>query len=636
MPPAATEPISVLLVDDDSQLLRTLADILKRRGYDPQVATSGHAGLALARQGTMPAIALVDLRLPDMDGLEVIAGLRHLSTLTETVILTGHASVDSAVRALREQSHDYLVKPVAPDQLLSTLERASERWRRRQAEEALRQAEERSLLLLENISEIVAVIDQEGTMRYVSPSFRRVLDRDADHLLKESLVDLVHPDDRAAALELISGPLASPGSRGAIEIRALHGNGTWRSMECLVTNLVDRPAVGGFLLSARDVTDARRFEAQVRQAQKMETVGNLAGGMAHDFNNVLTAVIGYSELLLANPEITAEARADVEEIRKAGERASHLTRHLLAFARSQPTEPRLMNVNEHVGDLARMLQRLIGEHISLEVNPAPLNAMIRADPSQFDQVLMNLAVNGRDAMGENGTLTVAIENLQRQEQGLDGVPAGDYVRVTVSDTGAGMPEEVRTRAFEPFFTTKEAGKGTGLGLSTCYGIVQQAGGAISIDSELGRGTSVHTWWPRAASGTATAPSVRRTPVSFVGSERILVVDDDPAVRQLTSAALQRQGYAITVCANGDAAIGLLESGEPFDLLLTDIVLPGVGGQELARLARKACPAIRVLFMSGYDKTWASTATRRPGPTLTKPFTPAELTARIRAVLDEEQ
>ncbi|HEX5475696.1 MAG TPA: response regulator [Vicinamibacterales bacterium] len=630
MPPVSTDPsLDVLVVDDDNQLLRTLSDILKHRGYSPHTASSGSAGLALATHGTV-AIALVDLRLPDMDGLEVVAELRRLSQLTETVILTGHASVDSAVRALREQSHDYLVKPVAPDQLFSTLTRASERWRRRHAEEALRRAEERSLLLLENISDIIAVVGDEGRIEYASPSLARTLGYDQDSIRAVDALELVHPEDRSAVAGAGYALAAEPGSVGTVEARVLHLDGTWRTLEGHVTNLLDRSAVRGFLVSARDVTDARALELQMRQAQKMETVGNLAGGMAHDFNNVLTAVIGYSELSLAMPDLDPAVRADLEEIRRAGERAAQLTRHLLAFARKQPAEPRLIDVSAVIRDLARMLQRLIGEHIVLDVRAAPLGVTTRADPLQIEQVLMNLAVNARDAMPDGGSLVVETALAELRTPMGDGPAPGRYVRLTVTDSGTGMPEEVRTRAFEPFFTTKESGKGTGLGLATCYGILKQSGGAIVIESEMGRGTAIHTYWPL-VTGTAVAHDVEQSRTSGPGRERILVVDDDDAVRRMAETSLRRHGYDVELTATAEAALALIEGGQPVDLLLTDVILTRMNGVDLAARGRQLRPGLRVLFMSGYDATAGKTT--RSGPMIPKPFTPAALTAKIREVLD---
>jgi len=631
----APTPIDVLVVDDDSHLLRTLTDILKLRGYRAHTASSGGEGLAIASKDPAPAVALIDLKLPDMDGLELVSRLREISTLTETVILTGNASVDTAVRALREQSHDYLLKPVAPDQLLGVLSRASERWRRRSVEETLRQTEERAHLLLENISDVIAVLTADGEVSYASASLERQLGYRREDVLHRSRVDLVHPDDVHVLQGFMSGPLVA-GETGSLELRVQHRDGSWRTLACQITNLCDRPAIGGFLVTARDVTDAQRLEAQFRQSQKMEMVGTLAGGIAHDFNNVLTAVLGYSDLVLNRPGLEPDIFADVDEIRQAGQRASRLTRQLLAFSRQQPTTPTVLVPGEVLGDLAKMLDRLIGAQIALEIRDSSRTWPMVADPTHLEQVVVNLVVNARDAMPSGGTIVVDTANVTVSASGTDsGAPQpGDYVRLTVRDNGSGMPAEVRARVFEPFFTTKEPGKGTGLGLATCYGILRQAGGAIVVESEPGAGTSVHTYWPKAKETTYArgVSAIRRAGAR--GSERILVVDDDDGVRRLASAILKSHGYEVTSAASAEEALRILESGPTPDLVLTDVVLTGMNGWTLTSRLREINPAIRVAIMSGYDKPpVADPVLQSFGPPLAKPFSAEDLTNKVRQTLD---
>jgi two-component system cell cycle sensor histidine kinase/response regulator CckA len=632
----ATSSIDVLVVDDDSQLLRTLADILNLRGYRPHTALSGNEGLAIAAQDPAPAVALIDLKLPDMDGLELVSRLREISALTETVILTGNASVDTAVRALREQSTDYLLKPVAPDQLLGVLSRASERWRRRSVEETLRQTEERAHLLLENISDVVSVLTVTGEVSYVSASIERQLGYPRAEILNSNRLDLVHPEDVHGLVALMNGVNAlEAGEIGALELRVRHRNGTWRTMACQVTNLCDRQAIGGFLISARDITDAHRLEQQFRQAQKMEIVGTLAGGIAHDFNNVLTAVLGYSDLVLERGDIHPDIRADVDEIRLAGQRASRLTRQLLAFSRQQPTTPTVVTVGTLLTDLAKMLERLIGEQVALVIRPSDHTWPIYCDPTHLEQVVVNLVVNARDALVEGGTVVVETGNVIVTGPTPDaaGPPPGEYVQLTVRDNGAGMTEDVRVRVFEPFFTTKEPGKGTGLGLATCYGILRQAGGAIVVESAPGRGTSVHTYWPRAREAAGTV-AVTGTRADARGTERVLVVDDDDGVRRLAAAILKSHGYIVTAVASGEEALRVLESTRPApDLVLTDVVLTGMNGWALSARIRAINPAVRVAVMSGYDKPPVGEPAHQFGPPLVKPFSAADLTNKVRQVLD---
>jgi two-component system cell cycle sensor histidine kinase/response regulator CckA len=632
----ATTSIDVLVVDDDSHLLRTLTDILNLRGYRPHVAASGGEGLAIAAKSPAPAVALIDLKLPDMDGLELVSRLREISALTETVILTGNASVDTAVRALREQSHDYLLKPVAPDQLLGVVSRASERWRRRTVEETLRQTEERAHLLLENITDVVAVLTPGGEVSYASASVERQLGYSRDEVLNRNRFDLVHPDDVHMFQGFMNGALVA-GETGSVELRVQHRNGTWRTLACQITNLCDRPAVGGFLITARDVTDAQRLEQQFRQAQKMEMVGALAGGIAHDFNNVLTAVLGYSDLVLNRPDIDSAIFADVDEIRQAGQRASRLTRQLLAFSRQQPTTPTVLAAGALLSDLAKMLERLIGEQITLEIRDSRHTWPLVADPTHVEQVVVNLVVNARDAMPSGGTVVVETANVTLTAPGSESnAPApGDYVRLTVRDSGAGMTSEVRARVFEPFFTTKDPGKGTGLGLATCYSILRQAGGSIVLDSEPGAGTSVHTYWPKAKETGAEAATVQARKEDARGTERILVVDDDDAVRRLAAAILKSHGYEVTMAASAEEALHALASSPALPhMVLTDVVLTGMSGWTLTSRLREMNPDIVVAIMSGYDKPpVADPVMQTFGPPLAKPFSAAELTSKVRQALD---
>ncbi len=392
--------------------------------------------------------------------------------------------------------------------------------------------------------------------------------------------------------------------------------------------------------SQRDVTEQRNLEEQFRQAQKMEAVGQLAGGIAHDFNNLLTAILGNTQLLLRDLPPGDAMRGDVEEIRKASERAASLTRQLLAYSRRQMLQPEVLDLNVVVAEMEKMLRRLIGEHIALVTVLSPDLGAVRADPNQIEQVLVNLAVNAQDAMAQvgGGKLTIETANVDLDDafaQAHLGSVPGPYAMIVVSDTGCGMDATVRAHLFEPFFTTKEVGKGTGLGLATVYGIVKQSDGYISVHSEPGRGSNFKIYLPRIAAPAGPAPAPAKSGPGR-GTETILVVEDEPAVLALSRRALEAQGYVVLAASDPSAALRLVElHGGTIHLLLTDVVMPGLSGRVLAdRLAARR-PGIRVLYMSGYPgDAVVQHGELPPGSAfLQKPFAPDALARKVRDVLD---
>ncbi len=389
----------------------------------------------------------------------------------------------------------------------------------------------------------------------------------------------------------------------------------------------------------RDVSEQRRLEEQFRQSQKMEAVGQLAGGIAHDFNNLLTAILGNTQLLLRDLPPGDAMRGDVEEIRKASERAAALTRQLLAYSRRQMLQPEILDLNVVVGDMDRMLRRLIGEHIALVTVPAPDLGRVRADPSQIEQVLVNLVVNARDAMPSGGRLTIETVNVDLDASYAQehlGASPGAYTLLSVTDTGTGMDANVRAHLFEPFFTTKEVGKGTGLGLATVYGIVKQSGGHISVTTEVNRGSSFKVYLPRVLQPPTTPAPASPRPGNSRGSETVLVVEDDPAVLALSCRALEAEGYTILCASDGTDALRIVERhGGEIHLLLTDVVMPGMSGRELAEQMAARRVGIRILYMSGYpgDAAVHHGAFVRGSHFLQKPFSPDSLTRKVRETLD---
>jgi two-component system, cell cycle sensor histidine kinase and response regulator CckA len=455
----------------------------------------------------------------------------------------------------------------------------------------------------------------------------------------QTFFSFVHPEDRDPIRTAVQRALALD-EPYSIEHRIVRRDGTLRWVHERANVIRDearRPVrlVG----TVQDVTERRELEEQLLQAQKLDAIGRLAGGIAHDFNNLLTAILGYSSELLTRLDPEHPGRGDVEEIRSAGERAAALTRQLLAFSRKQSLVPELVDLNAVVTNLEKMLRRVIGEDIDLITETGVALAPIRADPGQIEQVILNLAVNARDAMPSGGTLRIrtgAVEFREPRVFGDASLPAGSYVLLSVRDDGVGMDTKTRRRIFEPFFTTKEKGKGTGLGLSTVHGIVRQSGGAIDVESESGRGTAFRIYLPRFEEAKAGPAVPKAAAEDSRGRETVLLVEDESAIRQLLQKVLESKGYTVIACDRGEAALQVLESRPaPVHLLLTDVVMPGMTGPELAARIAAIRPATRVLLMSGYadrvaqegvgfDKRW---------PLIEKPFKPDAVARTIREVLD---
>jgi two-component system cell cycle sensor histidine kinase/response regulator CckA len=423
------------------------------------------------------------------------------------------------------------------------------------------------------------------------------------------------------------------------QIRRKDGSLAWVSLNArlVLTGQGQRPYFEGTL---QDITERRQLEAQLLRSQKMEAIGQLAGGIAHDFNNLLVVISGGVDFASSALAPEDPVQADLREVQSAAARAANLTRQLLTFARRQVSAPQILNVNDLILEIDTLLRRLIRENILLQTAPAPDLWPVRADSGQIAQVIVNLAVNARDAMPEGGRLTIETANVMLDQEYAHThltIAPGSYVLLVVTDTGAGMSAEVLHHAFEPFFTTKEPGQGTGLGLATCYGIIKQHGGSIELYSELGRGTSVKVYLPQAAGATSMPLVERESDQIPRGTEIVLLVEDESAVRALTARMLRRQGYTVLEAANGMAALDIVRqhTSAPIDLLLTDMVMPKLGGYELAEQLRQRLPGIRVPFMSGYtDNAIIQHGLLDSSVTfLQKPFTLLSLARSVRALLD---
>jgi two-component system cell cycle sensor histidine kinase/response regulator CckA len=507
---------------------------------------------------------------------------------------------------------------------------------RKRMEEALRESETRFRQLADNIDSVfwLGQVDPPKAI-YVSPAFERVwgISREAHYADPFAYFRSLHPEDR----EILQRAQAHAADQGFdVEFRIIHSDGSIHWVHDRAFPVPAEPGVprrvAGILT---DVTEQKRLEEQLHQAQKMESLGRLAGGMAHDFNNLMTAVLGHASFAAETLAPDHEAREELAAIEQAALRASELTRQLLAFARLQHVAPRVVDVNELVASLEGLLRRLIGEDIALATRLAPEPVCALIDPIQLEQVLVNLAVNARDAMPQGGSLVLETACVTVKTEAHLPLPDGSYVRVAVRDTGHGIGEQVREHLFEPFFTTKQPGKGTGLGLATCYGIVQQCGGHITVESAPDEGARFDVYLPRVE---AAAPAVAKAPAGPLptGEETVLLVEDEGPVRAVALRALRAQGYRVLEAADGDDALEVARAhGDAIDLLVADVVMPRMGGIELARRLRAERPKLRVLHVSGYVEP-----ALREGPAvvpgaafLHKPFLPETLARKVRELLD---
>jgi len=509
---------------------------------------------------------------------------------------------------------------------------------RRVAEQALRESEERFRELVENASDLLAVFDGEGKVAFSTDSAAQALGYPLDEIRGLPAHDLVVPEDAERAMRFLAELGPTPGGSGRLELRMRRRDGSVRIFDSVVRNLLHVPAIRGFVVNSRDVTEQRQLEERFLQAQKLESVGRLAGGVAHDFNNLLVAILGYAEFLEEGIRAGNPSLEDLAEIRDAGERARDLTRQLLAVARRQVVDPRVMDLNEVLRDAEKLLRRVLGEDVDLAVVPATDLWRVKADPAQIQQVVLNLAVNARDAMPQGGKLTLETANVELDERYAvehPGVVPGPYALLAVSDSGVGMSPAAQAHLFEPFFTTKPAGEGTGLGLATVYGIVQQAGGHIWVYSEPGQGTTFKIHLPRSEE-TPARPEPRGALRDHRGSETVLVVEDAAAVRELASRALAAAGYQVLLARSGAEALEIAaRNAGPVHLLVTDVVMPEMSGRQLADALKRVRPDARVLYVSGYaENTIMHHGVLDAGVRfLPKPFTPAGLQQKVREVLD---
>jgi len=505
-------------------------------------------------------------------------------------------------------------------------------------ERALKQAERRVHWLFEDAPVGIVLLDPDGSVAMSNRAFRDMLGLEDDSAGRPML-DFIATEDRAAASDLLSRVLLGTSPGAHLEVR-LAGR-----RELVASAYVNPTAEGGrvtgLMLHFIDTTDRRNLEIQFAQSQKMQAMGQLAGGVAHDFNNLLTAMIGFCDLMLQRHKPGDSSFADIMQIKQNANRAASLVRQLLAFSRRQAMTPQPLSVTDALAELTTLLHRLLGERIELKLVHARDIGLVRVDPGQLDQVVINLAVNARDAMPGGGALTIRTEQVvfdKPVQRGTETIPPGRYVIIQVSDTGTGIPKDTISRIFEPFFSTKEVGAGTGLGLSTVYGIVRQNDGYIFVESTVGHGASFSVFLPLFEGEQAKPAKTVETPAErdLTGKGSILLVEDEDAVRTFACRALRNKGYKVTEAANGEGGLDILKTGEPLDVLITDVVMPGMDGATLARLVRMERPEIRILLISGYSEDVAFDGLSDDPAVrfLPKPFSLKQLAGAVKELLAE--
>ena len=656
-PETADHQQRVLIVDDEPYNRQLLEAMLAPEAFLLMSAASGEDALAIVGHQA-PDLILLDVMMPGMDGYHVAAAVKgNPATRNIPIIMvTALDDREARMRGLQAGAEDFVSKPVDRAELcvrvrnllrLKAYGDYHDQYSQMLEEEVGSRAAElvESERLYRSTFDAAPVgiihVGLDGSGLRVNQRLCDLLGYSREELEQTAVHELLQSPYMTAEAEAFGRLRAGLIDRCVIEekrYRRKNGSFVWAR----VIMSVHRDLVGDsprLIAVIEDISERRTLEAQVRQASKMDAIGQLASGVAHDFNNLLTVILGFTELVAADVVVDSQRGRDFAEIVKAAQHAAGLTKQLLAFSRQQVLQTAPVDMNALIRDEVGMLGRLIGEHIQISLALAPELSLALADRGQLEQVVMNLVVNARDAMPGGGTVTIETSDVDLENSLFheEAVMQGQYVMLAITDTGTGMSAETRRRLFEPFFTTKEVGKGTGLGLSTTYGIVKQSKGYIWVYSEPNLGTTFKVYFPRATEAGAPA-AIRPPPVTPVkpATETVLLVEDEAGVRHLSKRILDRAGYRVLEAANGDDAERMFaHHAGAIDLVITDVVMPGCGGPELLARLKRQTPALRVLYMSGYTEQTAVTnaGIDRGLPFVQKPFTSAEFARHVREALD---
>lgn len=637
-----TGRLQVLVIEEDASDGDRIEEELRRAGYDATCTYVNNEQEYCQCLDPEPDVVLGDNNTSNFDSLRAIEILRKRGAEVPFIVVSRKGNESTALEALRRGAADYVRKD-----RLSGLGTAIANVLEQKRQRSQKRDDEAQLILehraINACTQGVAIIDACQTnypIIFVNPGFEILTGYRRDEVVGRNhhfLLGLRTDPATAAQLE----QALHKGEAVTVEIMNYRRDGTpfWNA----VTLSPIRDETGRlthFASVQTDISERKRIELQYRQAQKMEAIGRLAGGIAHDFNNLLTIILGCSDLALNSTNPESLIREHLQQIKLAGERGANLTRQLLAFSRKQVLETRLLNLNDVINDISKMLLRLIGEDVEYATNLDSKLGMIKADPSQLEQVILNLVVNARDAMPHGGRITIETKNVELDERFVRERPEvtpGAYVLMTIRDTGCGMTPEVMAHMYEPFFTTKEGGRGTGLGLATVYGIVKQSNGYIYADSQPDQGTSFSVYFPRAQSTEIVETRMGNTEMFPKGKETVLLIEDDPNVRKLNTQVLENKGYKVLVAKNGAEAVQVAESHpSTIHMVVTDVVMPGMTCRELTERITMLRPTAKILYVSGYsvDALTTQGIMNAEFCMLQKPFPPFALIRKVRELLKD--